>query len=337
MMQKDTVSAPNAGNVDGDAPTRCPICRDAADYDYSGRDLMFDRRRRHDYYLCRSCQCVFQHPMPDAQTIATFYPQTYSVYDEESRTRVISPTRIALLKRLRGYTHLRPTLPRRLWAALSAPWQKIGTPAWQGGGRLLDVGCGNGRFLTSMRSLGWDVHGVEISEDGMKACRQSDLPVHHGDLFSAAYTDASFDLVTVRHVIEHVPDPLTFVAELARVLRPGGRLVIETPNSQALGRQWFATYWYANDVPRHLFLFSPSNLERLGAGAGLVMCAMTMDTTPKIFLNSLDYTTRNQGKLSKRMRWRRFLARAYVWQAQRRNRGDTLQMTFVKPALTSPA
>lgn len=324
------------GAAESDASAQCPVCRGPSDYDYSGRDLMFDRRRRYDYYLCRDCACVFQHPTPDAQTIASFYPQDYSVYNEESRTRVVSPTRLALLKRLRGYTHLRPALPYRLWAALSAPWQALGTPAWEGGGRLLDVGCGNGRFLTSMRALGWDVEGVEISEDGMKACRLSALPVHHGDVFSAAFADGRFDLVTARHVVEHVPDPLAFIAELARVLRPGGRLVVETPNSEALGRQWFATRWYANEVPRHLFLFSPANLERLGVGAGLVKSAMTMDTTPKIFLNSFDYVTHKRGKRSKRMRWRRFLARAYVWQAQRQARGDILQMTFVKPVAVLP-
>jgi hypothetical protein len=122
------------------------------------------------------------------------------------------------------------------------------------------------------------------------------------------------------------------MAELARVLRPGGQLVIETPNSKALGRQWFNANWYANDVPRHLFLFAPANLELLGAAYGLRRAGIIMDTTQKIFLNSLDYVIGNSGNPSKRIGWRRLLARVYVWLARRQGQGDVFQMTFVKPA-----
>ena len=300
-------------------------------YAFSGRDLMYELHSRYDYYDCPNCACVFQYPMPDMATIASFYPETYMVFNQDERTRNISPMRLALLRQMRGYIHLRPQPLYRFLAFVLAPFQKMTTPAWNGGGRMLDVGCGNGRFLTTMRSLGWQVQGVEFSENGVKACRMSDLTVHHGDLASAGFPDNNFDLITARHVIEHIPEPHAFMAELVRVLRPGGRLVIETPCSTALGRQWFNTYWYANDVPRHLFLYSAANLEYLGKSHGLHCSGMITESTPKIFLNSLDYVIGNRGKPSKRIAWRRLLARAYVWQAQRQGRGDTMQMTFVKP------
>lgn len=321
---------PNKDESTATAP--CPVCATLSAYEFSGRDLMYDLHERYDYFLCPSCACVFQQPMPAMDKIATFYPDTYMVYDQDNRVRKLSSLRRALLARTRGYAHLRPVLPYRLVAALVAPFGELSTPAWNGGGKLLDVGCGNGRFLTTMRTLGWEVQGVEFSEAGVVAARMSGLSVHHGDLASAALPDASFDLVTARHVIEHIPDPQVFMAELARVLKPGGRLVIETPSSAALGRQWFNTHWYANDVPRHLFLFAPANLERLGRDHGLQKQGLFMETTPKIFLNSLDYVIGNRGKPSKRVAWRRLLARIYVRMAQRRGRGDTMQMTFVKPA-----
>lgn len=314
------------------ATAPCPVCATPAAYEFSGRDLMYDLHERYDYFLCPSCACVFQHPMPEMAKIASFYPDTYMVYDQDNRVRKLSPLRRALLARTRGYAHLRPAWPYRLAAALAAPFGELSTPAWAGGGRVLDVGCGNGRFLTTMRSLGWEVQGVEFSEAGVASARMSGLSVHHGDLASAAFADASFDLVTARHVIEHIPEAHAFMAELARVLKPGGRLVVETPSSNALGRQWFNTHWYANDVPRHLFLYSPSNLERLGDDHGLRRSGLFMETTPKIFLNSLDYVIGNRGKPSKRIAWRRLLARIYVGMARRRGRGDTMQMTFVKPA-----
>jgi SAM-dependent methyltransferase len=325
-------SQPFSSSVVEMAQPICPVCNYIANYEYSGRDLMYDLRVRYDYFECPACTCVFQHPMPDMAKIATFYPDDYMVFDQEKRTRDIGPLRLALMRRMRGYDHLPAALPYRLLAAMISPLQQMTTPAWEGGGRMLDVGCGNGRFLTSMRTFGWVVEGVEFSEAGVKAARMSDLQVHHGDLASAKFPDGSFDLITARHVIEHIPEPHPFMAELARVLRPGGRLVIETPCSNALGRQWFNTHWYANDVPRHLFLFSPSNLERLGASHGLRKTALLIETTPKIFLNSLDYVIANRGTPSKKIAWRRFLARIYVWLAQRQGRGDTMQMTLLKPA-----
>lgn len=309
----------------------CPVCATQSPYEFSGRDLMYELHERYDYFMCPACACVFQNPMPDMAAIATFYPENYMVFDQETRVRKVTKLRMALLRQARGYRHLEPPLAHRLVASILAPFQQFMTPAWDGGGRMLDVGCGNGRFLTTMRALGWAVQGVEFSESGVKACRMSDLSVHHGDLASAAFPDGSFDLITVRHVIEHVPEPQPFIAELARILRPGGRLVVETPSSEALGRRWFATNWYANDVPRHLFLFAPANLEQLAAAHGLNKVALVMETTPKIFLNSLDYAIANRGKPSKRIAWRRFLARAYVWRAKRSGYGDVMQMTFVKP------
>jgi 2-polyprenyl-3-methyl-5-hydroxy-6-metoxy-1,4-benzoquinol methylase len=318
-------------NTPETAPKNCPICNTTSRYEYSGRDMLYDMHDRYDYYLCPACGCVFQYPMPDMATIASFYPENYMVYDQDKRTRHIPAWRQGILKLKRGYEHLRPGPLSMLTARLLAPFQYPKTPVWKSGGQMLDIGCGNGRFMTSMRALGWTVQGVEFSEAGVKAARMSELTVHHGDLHSAAFPDGHFDLVTARHVIEHIPDPQGFLAEIVRVLRPGGRLVIETPSSAALGRQWFNTHWYANDVPRHLILFSPENLERLGTQHGLQRIDLIMETTPKIFLNSLDYVLGNRSKPSKRIAWRRLLARSYVWLAEHRGRGDVMQMTFQKP------
>lgn len=311
------------------AQSSCPICKSPALYDFSGRDLMFGLHQRYDYLQCQSCKVVFQSPMPSHEQIASFYPDDYCVFDEEKRTRKISAFRKAMLKQHRGYDHLETTTLHdkiaRFW-----PDRSINTPPYLPGGKMLDVGCGNGRYLSTMRSLGWDVQGVEFSESGVRVCQMENLPVHHGDLKSAQLPDNTFDLITVRHVIEHIPAPNDFVAELARVLKPGGRLVIETPNGNALGRSWFGPNWYANDVPRHLILFSPDNLALLGRQHGLSEQSRKLETSPKIFLNSVDYVTDNNRKPSKRRTLRRLLARLYVIQAQRKGRGDTIHMVFSK-------
>ncbi len=309
--------------------TACPLCQAEARYAFSSRDLMFDLYQRHDYCACTHCALVFMTPMPDAETIASFYPSTYDIYDDDDKPLKTDAWKQSVLHHRLGYRHLPAKLPAALtrWATLPAT-----TPHWISGGLLLDVGCGNGRFLRNMQALGWQVQGVELSEDGVRVCRKADLPVHHGDIFSAALPNDHFDVITARHVIEHVPDPHAFVSELVRVLKPGGRIIIETPNSQALGRAWLGVNWFANEVPRHLYLYHPDNLQRLASDHGLQCDTLQLSTSPKILLNSIDYIVANRKRPSKRIRWRRLLARLYVWLAQRSGRGDIVHASFIKPA-----
>ena len=105
---------------------------------------------------------------------------------------------------------------------------------------------------------------------------------------------------------------------------------MRTPNSQALGRKWFGAYWYANDVPRHLVLFTPANLRMLAERHGLQLITEKTFTTPKIILNSWDYMTGNDGKPSKKRKIRRLLVRPYVILATVTWRGDEVFAIYEK-------
>ena len=308
----------------------CPICKSSARYDFSSRDLMFNHYERYNYFKCIDCNSVFQHPMPNDDEINSFYPASYSVFDEKSQPRKISPLKQAIYWRNHGYTHLKPTRLFKLLATVATPFYTLDKPNYIKQGVLLDVGCGNGQYLSTMRSLGWSIQGVELSENGLKACKAAGLPVHHGDLASAVFPDESFDVITVRHVIEHIPNTHSLMAELARILKPNGQLIIETPNNDALGRSYLGANWYANDVPRHLILFSIGSLSRLASTHGLRLSKHWFDTSPKIILNSLDYITENKSKPSKKIKWKRFLARIYILLSRYTQQGDTIHTIFVK-------
>ncbi len=291
---------------------------------------MFNLDERYDYHSCVACHFVFQHPLPSLEKIATFYPDDYSVYEEQSRLKLISGIRKSILKKYYGYSHLSTSIFNDLVSpVLKLFSQKFEVP-YTKNGKLLDVGCGNGRYLDGMKKLGWQTQGVEFNASAVEVCKLSGLTVHHGDLFSACLESNTFEVINVSHVIEHVPNPVAFFTELARVLKPNGSLVIKTPNSLALGRKLFNTNWYHNDVPRHLYLFAYQNLSVLANNCGLKMQQFKTSSTPKIILNSLDYVTENTKIPSKKVKWKRVLARLYVWIAQYKQQGDEIFVVFTK-------
>jgi 2-polyprenyl-3-methyl-5-hydroxy-6-metoxy-1,4-benzoquinol methylase len=128
-------------------------------------------------------------------------------------------------------------------------------------GRLLDIGCGVGDFLLQVKKLGWEVMGIEPSEQAANIAqsRLGFTPLKPTDY--EKLPDQSFDVITMWHVLEHVDDLKFQTKELKRLLRPGGRLVIALPNYQSFDCQYYNNKWAAWDVPRHLNHFTQDCLQ----------------------------------------------------------------------------
>jgi 2-polyprenyl-3-methyl-5-hydroxy-6-metoxy-1,4-benzoquinol methylase len=289
---------------------------------------MFNKHKRYDYHQCGNCNLVFQFPPPTTEEISDFYPDTYEIYEEQSRLKKISTIRKSTLKRYYGYSHLATSTLADNLCFISNLFSRNFEIPFVKNGQVLDVGCGNGRYLDGMKKLGWNVKGVEFNASAVAVCKLSELDVHHGDLISAKLPENTFDVINVSHVIEHVPNPKEFFAELARVLKKNGLLIIKTPNSEALGRAWLGTNWFPNEVPRHLFLFSIKNLTALANSFDLKTNLVATRSTPKFILNSIDYVLQNQGKPSKKIAWKRWLAKTYVLIAKVKRRGDEILIVF---------
>lgn len=308
----------------------CPVCGGAAQHDFTGSDLMFGMAGSYDYCRCEQCSAIFQSPMPDEDQIATFYPDEYQQYQPE-RTKRIKNTEKGALRAVHGYRHLEVPAGYIALGHVLGRTKYRHTPRFLSGHRALDIGCGNGKFLNKLRNLGWDAQGVEFNQGAVAVCRDNGLTVHHGDLHSAGFSDACFDLVTARHVIEHIPDPNAFMSEVARILRPGGYFHVRTPNNRALGRNLFGKYWFPNEVPRHLVLFSPDSLTLLAGRHGLKKLRVMTQSTPKAVLNSVDYAIGREKESSKRHSLRRLLARLlYVLPATLLRRGDEIIAVYEK-------
>lgn len=138
----------------------------------------------------------------------------------------------------------------------------------QPAGRLLEVGCGSGGTLAGMKFLGWDVAGLDPDPEAVKSARSRGLDITEGDLRPELFDKDSFDAVAMSHVIEHMHDPRAVLAECYRVMRPGGRIVLITPNIMSLGHRLFGRHWLHLDPPRHLHLFTRNTLSRMVLEAG---------------------------------------------------------------------
>jgi SAM-dependent methyltransferase len=121
------------------------------------------------------------------------------------------------------------------------------------------------------QSLGFETYGVEAFCPNNSFEKRHNLNIFHGTLREAKFPDDHFDVITILHVLEHVPDPRGEIKEMKRVLKAGGRLIIGGPNSDSLLRYTFGRHWANLDVPRHLSVPSVSNLKKLGNAEGLTL------------------------------------------------------------------
>ena len=135
--------------------------------------------------------------------------------------------------------------------------------------RVLDIGCGFGESLGYHRARGCDAHGVEADANILRVAERHGLQVRHGLFDPDAYEAASFDVVTLDQVIEHLADPQQVLRGVERVLKPGGMLVLSTPNADGWGARLFGRRWIHWHAPYHQQFFSARSLARAAAAAGL--------------------------------------------------------------------
>lgn len=274
----------------------CPLCHGAGRQLYENLpDRFFGAKGQWNLAKCHNSNCglVWMNPMPMPADLHLAYQQYFTHSDAKP-----SPTRRAALTLFGAlcclpdfFTSLRKSKRRMAFMHLNDQ-----TP-----GRLLDVGCGDGRFLHFMQTHGWNVAGVEVDSQAVEQARkQYGLDVFCGELSAANLSPSSFDAITLRHVIEHVPDPIDLLAQCKILLKPGGLLVVVTPNTDSLGHRQFGRHWMGLDVPRHLLLFNEVSLVRCAKTAGCQVVAITTSAAnaATFFSVSLSLLTREQHAMS---------------------------------------
>ena len=156
------------------------------------------------------------------------------------------------------------------------------------GGRLLDVGCGNGSFLWLMSRLGWDVSGLEMDPQAAGVARQFAGSIQCGRVEDLPDEEPCYDAITLSHVLEHMPDPAAVLLRLTRMLRPRGVLVSISPNPESTIASLFRGSWRGLEPPRHLVLPSARGYEGILRGMGLEIEIFTsMNGAPGMIQDSI--------------------------------------------------
>lgn len=238
----------------------CEICKSKKiSFLYSLRDRLYNiDTTSFNLFTCKNCDLVFISPKPSQKELSKYYPENYisKTPKKDKRNGMINllyNTYFAKQGKLYfkiiflPVKHLLRTLPKE--------------------GKILDVGCGAGKFLEYCKGNGLEVYGVDpFIEKDIK-----ELNIKKINLIEAKFPNDYFDYVTLNNVIEHVQNPEEIIKECKRILKDNGRIIMNYPSTDSFHYKYFGKDWISMDTPRHLFLFSNYSLKLILKRNGLVI------------------------------------------------------------------
>jgi 2-polyprenyl-3-methyl-5-hydroxy-6-metoxy-1,4-benzoquinol methylase len=186
---------------------------------------------------CKNCGLIYVNPRPTKEEISKFYPEEYY------RSKVAP-----LVKIINRFLKLPPIRSVRKYRKQ---------------GRLLDLGCGTGNFLWEMKKRGFEVHGIDSSSQACKLARERLKNIFNAELEKHPFPDNYFDVITVWHVLEHLPNPNITLKEIRRILKKDGILILETPNIDSLSFKTFRKNCFHLDIPRHFYHWSSKTIREI--------------------------------------------------------------------------
>lgn len=272
--------------------TPCSVCgsgefRIAAtgkDYIYHGTNAGFQ------YVCCTDCGHYYLNPRPAPSSISLMYPANYGTFSNRFRA---SQSILGRVKTAVNQRRIGPSL-----AVLPL------------GAKVLDAGCGNGELLLAIRSKRPDLHltGLDwhFPEPTRAALEAAAIVLIESPLESAKLADMHFDMIMLLQLIEHLWEPEKSVQRMADALKPGGHILIETPNTDGWDRRFFADgAWGGYYFPRHLNLYNFQRLADLLRKSGLSIVSQKNLPAPLIWIYSL------QALVQQRFGWRSKLSAVF--------------------------
>lgn len=250
----------------------CCLCeRNDAEKIGAGED--FEYRTSADEFSamrCRRCGLVYLNPRPALSEFERIYPANYHAFE-------FSEKEFGFVFNIR----------RRLEAKRLLNWCKN----LPDNSSVIDIGCGDGFHLELLRDFGnksWRLEGVDADERAASMVEKKNLKIHCGLLENLGLRSSSYDLALLIMTVEHVADPVRLLRDVRSILRPGGRVVIVTDNTDSLDFRLFKTrHWGGYHFPRHWNLFNPATMRRLAENTEMEVESLTTQVSPVNWVYSI--------------------------------------------------
>jgi 2-polyprenyl-3-methyl-5-hydroxy-6-metoxy-1,4-benzoquinol methylase len=232
--------------------SNCPVCNSVQFSPFLECKDNTVSRETFQIVACNSCGFKFTNPRPEIEDLGKYYKSEDYVSHSNTNKGFINST----YQSVRKYTLLKKL-------QLISKYYKTG--------KILDIGCGTGEFLNTCKNAKWQTMGIEPDDDAREmAIKNYGLDVRKESELSTLENE-SFDIISMWHVLEHVPNLNERVEELKRLIKPRGIIIIAVPNCNSLDAKIYKENWAACDVPRHLYHFTPKDIETLFRNHGLKM------------------------------------------------------------------
>ncbi len=239
---------------------KCIICNSrVVNPSYKVLDNRFGIEDSFEYKTCINCSHIQLYPIIESNKLEKFYNNYYNSIEKSSKNK---------------YSYFRSKINnsviRKLYNQIEGD---ITFGSIKGNGRLLEVGCNEGKNLNTYFSNGYEVYGLETNIVAAKEAKKLGFKIFFNEINDLPYTE-NFDVIVMPNVLEHILDPLSIIDKINIHLNVGGELWISLPNSNSIYRKVFKGHWINWHPPFHISQFNLSNINQMLNDKGLSIISM---------------------------------------------------------------